>query len=504
MADRAYTAQEVERLLGDGYLLYNPIDGLSAGLFTTGSGPELRIGWLTLDELDAYREGYDYLDDLVSDPNGPASWTCSPDVGEWVERIAGDPCWVEGTGLNLDLVARCEDVVERYGEDSYLVPEIDGPACVVFSERSFASPGRLGFWRDHFLAATGRSSATRDEVLGFAREKMSDELAELCESIDAASSGHDVLCARVIADGGGHCGTYLLSSPDLEALAAVATSSSAPRTITRCEELQEGSAIVTFDDGTKVELALVHESSLEPALFVPTSAHGLSRYIDDTLIDRAGRSLRLADRYGYDYVQRRPSPAAETARVPKPEIEAYLRAALEEYRGKTGWKGLDADGAIASFCRFIGSGECSVAPPAPEQLRLPTPDGDLVATVLDDGDYKGIVIDVEKDGRSGQVCEAEWVSPRLRQPDAGAEAVYPTAFHAFSWDGNEEDVSSRTDVDADGREMFYPPREPLSVEVARAKAARAGDLPAFAAAARIVATRSSDARYDEKPRQKTV
>ena len=93
--------------------------------------------------------------------------------------------------------------------------------------------------------------------------------------------------------------------------------------------------------------------------------------------------------------------------------------------------------------------------PVPGELRLTTEIGDLVARVYggESGVYDGIVVDLEKpDGTSGQIALAEVVGGDAAQD-------YPTRCHVFTYDGNESDVTSRTDVDINGEEMQYPPRE---------------------------------------------
>lgn len=155
------------------------------------------------------------------------------------------------------------------------------------------------------------------------------------------------------------------------------------------------------------------------------------------------------------------------------DISRYLEAALDEYRTKSGWKGLDAETAIETFLHFVSSGECTVTPPEPGHLRLRTPDGDLVALIVDNGDYRSICIDLEQaGGRSGTVCEAEWVNladmgnriefiPNevggLTPVDTG-EPVYGSSFHTNVYNGNDDDCTVQVDFDVDGSETYYPSR----------------------------------------------
>lgn len=119
---------------------------------------------------------------------------------------------------------------------------------------------------------------------------------------------------------------------------------------------------------------------------------------------------------------------------------------LEDHPGMFGVEYQDLTAAVAFGLekQETGAGE----------LRLATEIGDLVARVSGDpGIYDSIVVDLEKpDGTSGQIALAEVVS-------GDAAQAYPTRCHVFTYDGNESDVTSRTDVDIDGEEMQYPPRE---------------------------------------------
>ncbi len=140
-------------------------------------------------------------------------------------------------------------------------------------------------------------------------------------------------------------------------------------------------------------------------------------------------------------------------------LSTYLDRALDEYRGKGGWKGLAAEAGIETFIRFAT--EDSPSTPLPEILahaadgtRVETPVGTIRA-VAEPG---GIYIDLEKpDGTSGQVAFVE------ATPEGMADE-YPTPLHVFTYDGNDDDVTSRTDVDVNGSEMSYPARKPSGAD----------------------------------------
>ena len=190
------------------------------------------------------------------------------------------------------------------------------------------------------------------------------------------------------------------------------------------------------------------------------------------------------------------TPSKPTRTPPPAAIADYLSAALDEYRTKSGWRALDAETAIETFCHFISSGECSVSAPVADELRMSTPDGDLVAYAQDLGDYRSIVIDLERsDGNSGQVCMAEWVAEGARGPamefsrgadgrtvaSVGDEPIYPTPFHTFAYDGDMDDPAAAVDLNPTGAEMWYSPRalernECLDAQAASVLGARDGKV----------------------------
>lgn len=158
---------------------------------------------------------------------------------------------------------------------------------------------------------------------------------------------------------------------------------------------------------------------------------------------------------------------------------------------------------LFSVACFLTVHEHSTRPTQHDQLRLNTPDGELVASVLEQGDYRSIVIDLERNGNSGQVAMVEWASEEVRGPGVefiydeggmvqavpGSEPLYPTPFHTFAYNGNDDDPTSVVSLDPDGREMFYLPRgrdrdairgnEPLSTQATRASSlgGRTGAAP---------------------------
>lgn len=141
--------------------------------------------------------------------------------------------------------------------------------------------------------------------------------------------------------------------------------------------------------------------------------------------------------------------------------ERRFQKLLEEYRSLSGWQGLSADEAISGFAQFCAEEagkEQASDPRTPDQLRIKTDLGDLVASFSGDpGIYDGIAIDLEKpDGTSGQIAIAEVV------PESAVDdGVYRSRVHTLAYDGNAEDVSAMTEVDIDGEAMNYPPRDPV-------------------------------------------
>lgn len=156
----------------------------------------------------------------------------------------------------------------------------------------------------------------------------------------------------------------------------------------------------------------------------------------------------------------------------------FIREAMREWLSERE-DATELESELTAFSAFVSSGRCSVPLPQPSQLRLETPDGDLVATVVswDEDRYRSIAIDLEQDGRSGMVCEAEWVNAKELSCGIDGSPLYGSPIHTNVYDGNDDDGTYQVDYDLEGSETYYPPRvgggvenDPLATQANQAKA----------------------------------
>lgn len=522
--------------LEENTLFYNPVEGIIVDPFWNGyDDKEILVRDLPLDDLRdiiemAPRDSY--LDELIQNLDARSS-TMSPaydpqrDLTEKVALIAGNPCWVE-VGMPYDkLIAHCERVVERYGATpARLSDRGQGKSCVLFERSEYESPAHLPHWRDELRA----SSADRDglvpknqDVARFAHARMMERLEKIEAELNyvtqaaAARTGRDtVLVCRVSErHENGHyvkADDYVLEDASLIGVVCTRVFGRCETQIGRIEDSETIGVTIapasaraeSLLDVRIADRAIVNGDQLRPLAF-----EGLWANDSTDAFDRALPPM-LGALEGLDYQEPpAPEPGHEPGR-PGPSkghavqrgISEYLSAALDEYRTKSGWRGLDPETALETFLSFLARGECTVPPPEPDHLRLETPDGDLVALIVDSGDYRSICIDLEQaSGRSGMVCEAEWVNLAERGnridyvpdgqggflPTDSGEPVYGSPFHTNVYDGKDDDCTLQVDFDVNGRETYYPVRnyadwsrnlreanEPLTAQVTEAPTAPNG------------------------------
>lgn len=138
-------------------------------------------------------------------------------------------------------------------------------------------------------------------------------------------------------------------------------------------------ATIPYDEGHKPALESMARAIATDGRWI--CATGLQ--ID--LIERCEQIVRRCDRIERGVGDLRLEPAEKRDRgepsagnpqgpVGEPETDRgelwrFLGRALDEFRGKGGWRGLDAESGIEAFVRFVGSGECTV--PLPQAATRP-------------------------------------------------------------------------------------------------------------------------------------
>lgn len=438
-------------------------------------------------EIEAHRtvpEGVELRGGRVVpiDPADPV-----PAALDLAAALEGNPCWVRGVNLHTTFLSRCRHVIEDFSELGYLSPTLvgDGPGCVLLDEREFSNPGRLLFWRGHFLNEGGEHGVPTSEVARFAlskREEFVDQALDLIqEQLAYPCDTFVVRLCHAEPDGDPQTiGDYLIDGIGDVSTALMFAVGPKERSITRCEDSPEAGTVIAYDDGSVARVRMARESDVSPSMLVPTTHQWIRRCVDPSLFDSrsqptyAGRDFHRAYETPDDGARDECGDFAPPAPGGTPsKLRGYLAECLGAFtKGHDRETKLPLD-ALSAFCDFVASDRCPVAPPTPDELRVRTPDGDLVATALDEGGYRSIVIDLERpDGCSGQVCMAEWVSEAERgsgiafEPGGDGsfglrhdtEPIYPTAFHTFAFDGRSEDPAASVDLDPSGAEMCYAPR----------------------------------------------
>lgn len=422
----------------------------------------------------------------------------SPAALSLAASLDNNPCWVKGVNLRTSFLTRVDHVIEDYSEDNYLSAEHLDPrdSCVIYDVREFTSPGRLLFWRGHLVNEGGSPEASNAEVARFAQEKLveyADQTLDLIQEM--LEYPFDTFVVRVSqrgdAQGPALAGDYLVSGiGGLDAVLSVALGS-ADRSMTRVEDSRVDGTLITYDDGALAQVRMAREADVSPSMLVPTARPWVRLCVDRSLFDSRSRPTLVGEDFYRTYpdgddleaTRGAPAPEADAAEAVRPsDMGSYLAQCLDAFLAESVELDPESRKGVEAFCEFVASPACSVPHPQPDSIRLRTPDGDLVARAQDFGDYRSIVVDLERpDGNSGQVCMAEWVAESERGPamefslgedgkivaHAGSEPLYPTPFHTFSYNGEMDDPAAAVDLNPTGAEMWYSPRSDERGEPAR-------------------------------------
>lgn len=422
----------------------------------------------------------------------------SPEALSLAASLEDNPCWVKGVNLRTSFLTRIDHVIEDYSEDNYLFAEHLDPrdSCVIYDVREFTNPGRLLFWRGHLVNEGGSPEASNAEVSRFAREKLVEHADQTLDLIqERLEYPCDTFVVRVSQRGDAQgpvvAGDYLVSGiGDLDAVLSVALGS-ADRSMTRVEDSRVDGTLITYDDGALAQVRMAREADVSPSTLVPTARPWVRLCVDRSLFDSRSRPTLVGEDFYRTYpdgddleaTRGAPAPEADAAEAVRPsDMGSYLAQCLDAFLAEGVELDPESRKGVEAFCEFVASPACSVPHPQPDSIRLRTPDGDLVARAQDFGDYRSIVVDLERpDGNSGQVCMAEWVAESERGPamefslgedgrivaHAGSEPLYPTPFHTFSYDGEMDDPAAAVDLNPTGAEMWYSPRSDERGEPAR-------------------------------------
>lgn len=426
----------------------------------------------------------------------------SPEALSLAASLEGNPCWVKGVNLRTTFLPRMRNVIDDYSEENYLSAELLDPrhSCVIYDVREFTNLGQLLYWRGHYVNEGGFPGASSAEVARFAREKLveyADQTLDLiqerlkypCDTFVVRISQRDDAQGPIVA------GDYLVSGiGSLDAAVNVALGN-ADRSMTRVEDSHVDGTLLAYDDGALAQVRMAREADVSPTMIVPTTRPWVRLCVDRSLFDSRSYPTLVGKDFYRTYPDVEPAFGLDEGRPPMegPEpgkggdvtrtavsarmnpgvFEGYLMSCRSAFLAEGGLEGLSPKEAISAFCDYVSSPQCPIRPPEPDHLRVRTPDGDLVAFASDLGDYRSIIVDLERaDGNSGQVCIAEWVEESSRGPAMvftrdddgrvsarpGSDPIYPTPFHTFAFDGDSDEPAASVDLDPNGSEMWYSPR----------------------------------------------